>query len=75
MVQAESERLFKMFIDYAMLMNEARCYDVSIILYGFDKKVLSRYVPISQLARKWSSTIAEYMQVNPRAQSKLFEFY
>lgn len=75
MVQAESERLFKMFVDYAMQMNEAQCYDIAIILDGFDRKVLSRYLPVSQLARKWSSTIEEYRQVNPKKQAKLSGFY
>lgn len=74
MVQAESERLFKIFIDYVIRMNEAQCYDVSIILDGFDKKVLSRYVPVSQEARKWSAMIEEYGQVNPRKQAKLSGF-
>lgn len=75
MVQAESERLFKMFVDYATRMNEAQCYDVSIILDGFDKNVLSRYVPVSQMARKWSSMIDEYRHVNPKKQAKLSGFY
>lgn len=47
MAQAEAERLFKMLVDYAKEMNELRCYDVSLILEGFDKRVLSKYVSIS----------------------------
>lgn len=75
MGQAESERLFKLFLEYVTRMNENQCYDVSIILDGFDMDVLSKYVQVSQLARKWSSLIEEYKQVNPKEQAKLSGFY
>jgi hypothetical protein len=75
MAQAESERLFKMLIDYAMRMNEDQCYDVSIILDGFNRDVLSRYVPVSQLARKWSEMVDGYRHVNPKKLAKLSAFY
>lgn len=75
MAQAESERLFKMLVEYTMRMNEKQCYDVYMILDGFNKDVLSRYLPVSQLARKWSSMIDEYRHINPKKQAKLSGFY
>ncbi|MGI0014424.1 MAG: hypothetical protein ACREBU_13425 [Nitrososphaera sp.] len=75
MGQSEGERLFKMLVDYAREMNEARCYDVSLILEGFDKTVLSKYIMVSPLATKWSAVIREYGQLDPREQSKLIGFY
>lgn len=75
MGQQEEERLFKMFIYYANGRNEARCYDVSLILEGFDKTILSKYVSVSPLARKWSAIIKEYRRADPREQSKLIGFY
>lgn len=75
MVQAESERLFKLFIDYVMKANEEHCYDVYVILDEFDREVLSGYVPVSQLARRWSSMIDEYRHINPKKQAKLSGFY
>jgi hypothetical protein len=70
----EADRLFKMLLDYAKEMGVKRCYDVAVILEGYDRKVLSKYSAVSPLARRWSAMIKEYRQVDPREQSTLTGF-
>lgn len=75
MAQPEAERIFRMLLDYSKVRSESRCYDVSLILEGFEKEVLTKYCAESPLARKWSAMIKEYRAVDPREQSKLPGFY
>lgn len=75
MAQAEAERLFNLLIAYARGMNDAGRYDISLILSGYDKDVLSKYTAVSTIAKRWSSIIKEYRRTERRKQSKLIGFY
>jgi len=67
----EAEKIFKMYLDYLMVVSERDIFDSYRVLELFDKESLSKIADISLTAKRYQSMIREYLDKDPRVQTKL----